>query len=124
MEQQTIEYGVRILKRSIRYYKRTINHQKSGKARKFKNYEANMEKNKIILADLKAIMKAIQKNETAVTIQVTVEKCGYMYPETCRVVEKAGFEIDGDGWTNQINLWPEREWKRAWEQEEDEEDMY
>ena len=83
-----------------------------------------MEKNKIILADLKAIMKAIQKNETEVTIQGTVEKCGFMYLETCRVVEKAGFEIDGDGWTNQINLWPEREWKRAWEQEEDEEDMY
>ena len=76
-----------------------------------------MERYRIILADLITIRKAIQKNETEMVIYGTAESRSYVYNETLRVICKAGFDYDGDGFTGEIGLFSNEEFEEEFQQE-------
>lgn len=118
MKQTTIDKAVKVFNRSIKFYWRTINRQRSNtKVKSFRNYVANLERYQIILADLITIRKAIQKNETEMVIYGTAESRSYVYNETLRVICKAGFDYDGDGFTGEIRLFSNEEFEEEFQQE-------
>ena len=115
MKQETIKKAVKVINRNIKFYQRKLTYQLELRAEaKFNNgnlkvanlgnYESNITKYEIILADLATIKRAIKNNQTSVKIFGMAENRGYIYKETSNVLRKAGFDYDGDGFTGEIWL--------------------
>lgn len=109
MKKETIMKAVKVINRNIKFYQRKLTYQLELRAEaKFNNgnlkvanlgnYESNITKYEIILADLATIKKAIKNNQTSVKIFGTAESKTYIYMETSKVLEEAGFDYDGDGY--------------------------
>ena len=93
MKPTQIDNAVKVLNRNIKFYRRTINRQQNAKGKSFKHYETNLEKYRIILADLIAIREAIQKNETGIGLRGTAENSYSIYRETMSVLLKLDIEL-------------------------------
>ena len=122
MKQETIKKAVKVINRSIKFYQRKLTYQLELRAEaefgngnlkiaSFGDYESNIQKYEIILADLATIKRAINNNQTSVKIFGTAENRGYIYKETSNVLRKAGFKYDGNGFTGEIDLIPIDEWE-------------
>lgn len=110
MKQETIKKAVKVINRSIKYYQRKLTYQlelraesellnnKNLKFKSFEDFEGNIKKYEIILTDLATIKRAIKNNKESVEICGTDFSRGYIYDETQEVLNKAGFDIDGDGY--------------------------
>lgn len=130
MKQETIKKAVKGINRSIKFYQRKLTYQLELRAEaefgngnlkiaSFGDYESNIQKYEIILADLATIKRAIKNNQTSVKIFGTAENRGYIYIETSNVLKKAGFDYDGNGFTGEIDLFPIDEWDEEWRKEEE-----
>ena len=119
MKQETIKKAVKIINRNIKFYQRKLTYQlelraeaefDNGnlKSNSFVDYESNIQKYEIVLADLATIKRAIKNNQTTVRIFGTAENRGYIYNETSMVLKEAGFDYDGDGY-GEIYLF-EKDW--------------
>lgn len=108
MKQEKITKAVKVINRNIKFYQRKLTYHLELRAEaefdngnlkvaSFGNYESNIQKYEIILADLVTIKRAIQNNQTAVKIFGTANNRGYIYRETSRALNEAGFDTDGDG---------------------------
>lgn len=115
MKQETIKKAVKVINRNIKFYQRKLTYQLELRAEaKFDNsnldiasfgeYESNIQKYEIILADLATIKRAIKNDKTYVKIFGTADCRGYIYTETSEVLKKAGFDWDGDGFSGEIWL--------------------
>lgn len=116
MKQETITKAVKVINRSIKFYQRKLIYQLELRAEaEFDNgnlditslgdYESNIKKYEIILADLATIKRAIKNDKTSVKIFGTYDDCrGYIYTETLEVLNKAGFDYDGDEFASEIWL--------------------
>ena len=124
MKQETIKKAVKVINRSIKFYQRKLTYQLELRAEaefdngnleiaSFGDYESNIQKYEIILADLATIKRAIKNNQTSVKIFGTAENRGYIYIETSNVLEKAGFYYDGD-FTGKIYLLSIEEFEEEW----------
>ena len=93
MKQETIKKAVKVINRSIKFYQRKLTYQLELRAEaefdngnlkiaSFGDYESNIQKYEIILADLATIKRAIKNNQTSVKIFGTAENRGYIYKET------------------------------------------
>ncbi len=109
MKPTQIDNAVRVFNQNIKFYRRTINRQQNPKVKSFKHYETNLKKYWIVLNDMIAIKKAIQKNETEVVIRGTAESGDYAYEETTRVLEKLHFYFEIDGCTKVMWFLPVEE---------------
>lgn len=119
MKQETIKRALKVINRNIKFYQKKLTYQlelrteakfnnENLKVESFGDYESNIEKYEIILADLATIKRAIKNNKTSVRVYGTAHLRGYMYLETAEVLERAGFEIDGFGTT--VKLVPIEKW--------------
>lgn len=122
MKSETIKKAVKVINRSIKFYQRKLTYQLELRAEakfnngylevaNFGNYESNIVKYEIILADLATIKRTIKNNQTSVKIFGTKDSRGYIYTETLDVLKKAGFDHDGDGFTGEIWLFPIEEFE-------------
>lgn len=116
MEQKTITKAVKVINRNTKFYQRKLTYQLELKAEaefnncnlkvaSFGDYESNIQKYEIILADLAGIKRAIKSNQISVKIFGTADNRGYIYRETLSALKEAGFDIDGDGF-GEIWLFP------------------
>lgn len=107
MKQETITKAVKVINWSIKFYQRKLTYQLELRAEaefdngnleiaSFGDYESNIQKYEIILADLATIKRAIKNNQTTVKIFGTAESRGYIYTETSKVLDEAGFYFDSD----------------------------
>lgn len=130
MKQETIKKAVKVINRSIKFYQRKLTYQLELRAEaefdngnlkvaSFGDYESNIQKYEIILADLATIKRAIKNNQTSVKIFGTAENTGYIYIETSRTLNEAGFDTDGDGFSGEIYLFSIDEWEEEWRKEEE-----
>lgn len=109
MKQETITKAVKVINRSIKFYQRKLTYQLELRAEvKLNNgnldvaslgdYESNIQKYEIILADLATIKRAINKNKESCRLIGTAEGFpGMTYPETLKALEEVNLEYDGDG---------------------------
>lgn len=129
MKQETITKAVKVINRNIKFYQRKLTYQLELRAEaefnngnldisNFGEYESNIQKYEIILADLATIKRAIKNDKTSVNIFGTADCRGYIYTETSEVLKKAGFDYDGDGFSGEIWLLSieefEEEYKNEW----------
>lgn len=108
MKQETIEKAVKVINRSIKHYQKKLTYQLELRAEaRFNNgnlevnslgdYESNIQRYEIILADLATIKRAIKNNQTNAKIYGTKNCDGFMYIETSDTLKKARLDFDGDG---------------------------
>lgn len=125
MKQETITKAVKVINQSIKFYQRKLTYQLELRAEaefnngnlkvaNFGDYESNIKKYEIILADLATMKRAINNNKTSVKIFGTDDCRGYNYTETSNVLKKAGFDYDGDGFTGEIWLLSIKEFEEEW----------
>lgn len=129
MKQETITKAVKVINRNIKFYQRKLTYQLELRAEaefnngnldisNFGEYESNIQKYEIILADLSTIKRTIKNDKTSVKIFGTSDCRGYIYTETSEVLKKAGFDYDGDGFSEEIWLLAieefEEEYKNEW----------
>ncbi len=129
MKQETITKAVKVINRNIKFYQRKLTYQLELRAEaefdngnldisSFGEYESNIQKYEIILADLATIKRAIKNDKTSVKIFGTADCRGDTYTETSEVLKKAGFDWDGDGFSGEIWLLSigefEEEYKNEW----------
>lgn len=125
MKQETITKAVKVINRNIKFYQRKLTYQLEMRAEaefdngnlkvtSFGDYESNIQKYEIILADLATIKRAIKNNQTSVKIFGTAENRSYIYIETSRALREAGFDTDGDGFGGETYLLPIDEWEEEW----------
>ncbi len=130
MKQERITKAVKNINRSIKFYQSKLTYQLELRAEaKFDNgnlkianfgdYESNIKKYEIILADLATIKRAIMNNQTSVEIFGTDDSTGDIYAETSNALKKAGFDWDGDGFTGEIWLICSEEREEECEKEEE-----
>lgn len=91
MKQETIEKATKVINRNIKFYSRQL------KYFKLKMKPKETKETEIILSDLKAIKRAVLNNETSVPIIGTEDRNDFVYNKTLNVLQKAGFDYDGDG---------------------------
>lgn len=114
MKQETITRAVKVINRSIKYYQRKLTYQLEQMAEamfdngnldvtNFSDYESNIQKYEIILADLATIKRAIKNNKTSVRIFGTYDSRSFIYGETVKVLKEARFDYDG-GFTGETWL--------------------
>lgn len=128
MKQETINKAVRVINRSIKFYQRKLTYQLELRAEaafnngnlkdaSFGDYESNIQKYEIILADLATIKRAIKNNQTSAKIYGTYDDVrGSIYDETFEVLSRAGFDIDGDGFeTLYFSPLEDEEWESEWD---------
>lgn len=118
MKQETIMKAVKVINRSIKFYQRKLTYQLELRAEatfdngnlkvdSFGNYESNIKKYEIILADLATIKRAIKNNQTSVKLWGSAENMSYIYWETCEALKEAGFDFgEGDEFGGAIELIP------------------
>ena len=114
MNQETIEKAVKVINRSIKFYQRKLTYLlelraeakflRNGnlKIASFGDYESNITKYEIILADLATIKRAIKNNKTTIKILGSAESRGLIYVATLNVLEKAGFYYGSYGVPGEI----------------------
>lgn len=138
MKQETIMKAVKVINRSIKFYQRKLTYQLELRAEaefdngnlkvaNFGDYESNIKKYEIILADLATIKRSIKNNQTSVKIFGAAEKNGGIYIYTLNVLRAAGFDYNGVGFGGQIELFPIEEWDEetpnSWSAYDEEEQM-
>lgn len=134
MKQETIKKAVKVINRGIKFYQRKLTYQLELRAEaEFDNgnlkidsssdYESNIKKYEIVLADLATIKRAIQNNQTTVKISGTAENRGYIYSETSKVLNEAGFDYDSCGFAGQIDIFPIEALEEEFEKEFSENEM-
>ena len=130
MKQETITKAVKVINRNIKFYQRKLTYQLELRAEaefdngnlkvaSFGDYESNIQKYEIILADLATIKRAINNNQTSVKIFGTADNRGYIYIETSNALKKAGFDWDADGFTGEMWLACIEEWEEEYKKEEE-----
>lgn len=123
MKQETIKKAVKVINRSIKFYQRKLTYQLELRAEaefhngnlkvaNFGDYESNITRYEIILADLATIKRAIKNKQTSVKILGT-----YNCKETSDVLKKAGFDYDGEGFTGEIRLLSIEKFEEKWVEE-------
>lgn len=128
MKQETIKKAVKVINRSIKFYQRKLTYQLELRAEaefhngnlkvaNFGDYESNITRYEIILADLATIKRAIKNKQTSVKIIGTYNCKGYIYKETSDVLKKAGFDYDGEGFTGEIRLLSIEKFEEKWVEE-------
>ena len=105
MRQDTIKNAVKVINREIKLYQKKLTYQlelraetklKNGNLEldsRFGDYESNIKKYEIILADLATIKRAIKNNRKMVKTIGSAERRDLIYPETLITVRRAGFTI-------------------------------
>ena len=107
MRQDTIKNAVKVINRKIKFYQKKLTYQLELRAEaEFNNgnlkvdslgdYESNIQRYEIILADLATIKRAIKDNQTTVKIYGTKDCYDCMYVETESALKKARLDFDGD----------------------------
>lgn len=88
------------------------------KIESFGNYQSNIQKYEIILADLATIKRAIKNKQTSVKIFGTAGNRSYLYIETSCALGEAGFDFESDGFGAEIVLISLDEQEEEWREEE------
>ena len=115
MNVKTIKKAAETINREIKFYERNLTYcleqrlelevnNGNLKGANFSNIESTIKKYEIVLADLATIKRAIKRNKTSVRIYGTAYNRGDIYDETLKVLVKAGFDVDSDGFGTLILL--------------------